>query len=146
MTVAVPNPASLRVEARQRTYSNSTEEREAIDSTDRAVFDRVQAYEQALVEQTRAARTSAQLHEDAAVEIASALRNEVIRALDRPATEVDLEAVALRYKKLRAMGEQAISALNRAAADEEYRRPKLAAPYEDAVALWDKWPIVRPII
>jgi hypothetical protein len=131
---------------RQQAYPNTEKERETVDSTDRAVFDRVRTHEQALIEQARAARADAQVHEDAAIEIASALRNEVIRALDRPATEVDLEAIALRYKQLRAMGEQAITALNRAAADEEYRRPKLAAPYEDLVALWTKWPMVRPTI
>ncbi|MFJ3392301.1 hypothetical protein [Leifsonia aquatica] len=146
MKITPPHPDSLRVAVRQQTYPNTATEREVVDETDRAVFDRVRLHEQALIERARASRTEAQVDEEAAAEIASSLRTEVIRALDRPATEVDLEAIAVRYKQLKALGEQAVRSLNRAIADEEYRRPKLAAPYDDLVALWQKWPTVRPTI
>ncbi|MFJ8893558.1 hypothetical protein ACIRCZ_03135 [Leifsonia sp. NPDC102414] len=144
MTEYQPNPNDVRIAVRLRTYPNTATEAETVSAIDRSVFDRVRTHEQSLVAEAQAARAEAKIDEDAAAEIASALRREVLYELDRP--KVDLEALASRYKELRSEGEKAIRALEKAEADEAYRQPKLAAPYEDLVALWDKWKIVRPTI
>jgi hypothetical protein len=141
-----PNPDAVRLSVRLADYSNREVERESISSTDRAVFDRVRAHEQALIEQVKAHRADAKVDEQAATELMDALRGEVRYALDRPIAGVDLQGLASRYKTLRALSEKAIEALEKAEAEEAFMQPKLADPYGDIVKLWEKWAILRPTL
>lgn len=141
-----PNPDAVRVAVRLAVYPNAEVERSTLSELDRAVFDRVRAHEQGLVEQAQTRREDAKVDEQAADELVATLRSEVRYTLDSPVAVVDLEGLAIRYKTLRALSEKAIHALEKAEAEEAFQQPKLADPYGDIVKLWDKWKMLRPVI
>jgi hypothetical protein len=131
---------------RLATYPNSEAERETLKAVDDAVFQRAREWEQYLVQAARQARVDAQVDTTAAQDTIDALQGEIRFALDRPIGEVqnNIGELAARYKTLRVTAERAIEALGRADHNEEVWAAKLADPYADLVALWSRWPMVRP--
>jgi hypothetical protein len=143
-----PHPEEVRIAVRYQNFPNQEIEREIIQQTDRAVFERVHDYEQMLVGQIQTLRQEADVDLTAGNETISALQSEVRWALEVPTGELqnDLPAIAARYKTLRATAEKVIAALEKADRDEQALAARCADPHKSLNELWTRWPILRPVI
>jgi hypothetical protein len=143
-----PHPEDVRVNARLASYPNETVERQTIQEVDQAVWARTRDYEQYLIAASRKAREDAQVDTTAAQETIDALQSEIRWGLDRPIGEVqnNIGDLAARYKQLQGVAAQVIAALERADRTEAFWAEKLADPSAALSALWEKFPMIRPLV
>lgn len=139
-----PNPHEVRENARRAQYPNSTTEREVLAEIDNAVWDRVRVHEDYIAEAIQNGRKGASADMAAADLFVDQVRTDVVY----PLTEGRLPTadLAQRYRTLKAVAEKAIAELERAEEQEALFAAQLDDPYADVVKLWDKWPLLRPII
>jgi hypothetical protein len=141
---AQANPHQLRLAARQSAYPNQATETVAVAAVDEAVWAHVRRYEQMTVEQSRSMIAERKADEVKAVEAITALRTQIVRPLKDGATPN--AALAKEFQQYRLHAESIKANLRRAQADAETLIERNSDVYGSLVKVWEKYPMLRPII
>jgi len=138
------NPHQLRVAARQNAYPNQATETAVVSAVDEAVWAHVRQYERMTVEQSRRMIAERKADEANAVDAITALRTEVVRPLKDGATpNADF---AKQFQQHRLQAESVKASLRRAQADAESLIERNSDVYGSLVKVWEKYPMLRPVI
>lgn len=136
------HPHQFREHARERNYANRLDEDRNVRAVDRAVFDRVRAYEQRSAKTAEAMSARAASQSEELVGIIAALETEVGEPLRNGAEPS--EKLAKRYEELTTRFRTTKAGLDRTLQQLDWAEENLRDPYAAYMKMMDKWPIVRP--
>lgn len=139
-----PNPEEVRRRTRLKSYRNELQERDAVAAVDKVVFAHTLQHEIQLNQRAHAFRERARLVEARASHVVTALRAEVIDALRSDA--LAHQSIAIRWRELYREAEAVRSLLRAACEEADWLKTKLDDPHGDLVRLWDRWPVIRPVV